>query len=67
MVFAAAGALIFGWATSLLGLSVGRALIEIDYQGYISAEVLPYPDSLGAAKQSLAAMRQCVLEQQPDG
>ena len=41
---------------------VGRTLIEIDYQGYISAEVLPYPDSVGAAEQSLAAMRERVLE-----
>jgi len=45
--------------------AVGRTLIEIDYQGYVSAEVFPYPDALGAAEQSLVAMRQCVLEQQP--
>ena len=45
--------------------AVGRALIEINYRGYVSAEVFPYPDPLGAAEQSLVAMRQCVLEQQP--
>lgn len=47
--------------------AAGRALIDIDYQGYVSAEVFPYPDSLSAAKQSLAAMRQYVLEQRSDG
>ena len=46
--------------------AVGRALIDIDYQGYVSAEVFPYPDSLGAAEQSLAAMRRHVLNHQPD-
>ena len=45
--------------------AVGRALIEIDYRGCVSAEVFPYPDSIRAAEQSLAAMRTCVLEQQP--
>src|SRR5512143_1083053 len=38
MVFAAAGALTFGWATSLLGLSVGRALIGLGVSsGYMAA------------------------------
>jgi predicted MFS family arabinose efflux permease len=38
IVFAAAGALTFGWATSLLGLSAGRALIGVGVSsGYMAA------------------------------
>ena len=33
------------------------ALRAIDYNGYASAEALPYPDSLGAARQTIAAYR----------
>ncbi len=34
------------------------ALRTIDYQGYLSAELLPLPDSLAAAIQTIAAFRQ---------
>lgn len=34
------------------------ALREIGYTGYLSAEVLPLPDSLTAARQTIAAFRQ---------
>lgn len=33
------------------------ALRAIDYHGYASAEALPYPDPLGAARQTIAAYR----------
>lgn len=33
------------------------ALCAIDYQGYLSAEAYPYPDSLTAARQTRAAIR----------
>ena len=36
---------------------IGAALREIGYTGYLSAEVLPFPDSESAAKQSLASFR----------
>ena len=36
---------------------IARALREINYQGYISAEILPLPDSDGAAKQTMASFR----------
>ena len=34
-----------------------KVLKEIDYTGYISAEILPIPDSYTAAKQSIASMK----------
>lgn len=37
-----------------------QALRDIDYQGYLSAEVLPLPDADSAARQAIAAFRQCV-------
>ena len=37
-----------------------QALKDIGYQGYLSAEALPYPDSYAAAKQTITAYRQCV-------
>ena len=36
---------------------IARALREINYQGCISAEILPLPDSDGAAKQTMASFR----------
>jgi sugar phosphate isomerase/epimerase len=33
--------------------SVSAALAEINYQGYVSAEALPWPDSLTAAKTTI--------------
>ena len=35
--------------------AVAQALRAIDYQGYLSAEALPYPDSVTAAQQTMAA------------
>jgi sugar phosphate isomerase/epimerase len=35
------------------------ALAEISYEGYASAEVLPWPDPAAAAKQTITAFRQC--------
>jgi sugar phosphate isomerase/epimerase len=35
-----------------------RSLRTIGYQGYASAEALPYPDSEGAARQTIRAFRQ---------
>jgi sugar phosphate isomerase/epimerase len=32
---------------------VAKALEKIGYQGYVSGEVLPWPDSLGAARQTM--------------
>jgi sugar phosphate isomerase/epimerase len=37
-----------------------QALREVGYQGYLSAEVLPLPDAEAAARQSIAAFRQCL-------
>ncbi len=34
------------------------ALREINYQGYLSAELLPLPDSQAAGAQTIAAFRQ---------
>ena len=39
---------------------VMKALRDIGYRGYLSAEVLPLPDSLAAAKQTIAAFRKHV-------
>jgi sugar phosphate isomerase/epimerase len=36
---------------------VAAALREIDYQGYVSAEALPWPDSHAAAEQTIIAFR----------
>jgi len=36
------------------------ALHEINYQGYLSAEALPWPDSLAAAQQTIAEYRRWV-------
>ena len=36
------------------------ALHAINYQGHLSAEALPWPTSLGAAKQTMVAYRQLV-------
>jgi sugar phosphate isomerase/epimerase len=38
------------------------ALREIKYTGYLSAEILPLPDSAGAAAQTMSAFRQQVLQ-----
>ena len=35
-----------------------RALREINYAGYLSAEIFPQPDALAAARQTMAAYRQ---------
>jgi sugar phosphate isomerase/epimerase len=37
---------------------IAQALRDIEYEGYASAEALPYPDSLGAAQQTIAAFRE---------
>jgi sugar phosphate isomerase/epimerase len=39
---------------------VVKALRDIGYQGYLSAEVLPLPDSMAAARQTIAAFKKCV-------
>ncbi len=36
---------------------IAAALRSIDYAGYASAEVLPWPDSTGAARQTIAAFQ----------
>ncbi|MBL9171874.1 MAG: sugar phosphate isomerase/epimerase [Verrucomicrobiales bacterium] len=38
--------------------AVAQALQDIGYAGYLSAEVLPLPDSIAAARQTIAAIRQ---------
>ena len=37
---------------------VGRALREVGFQGYASAEALPYPDPDRAAAQTMAAFKE---------
>jgi len=37
--------------------TIARALKEIGYQGYVSAEALPWPDSTQAARQTIACFR----------
>lgn len=37
---------------------IAAALREIGYEGYCSAEALPYPDSIGAARQTIQAFNQ---------
>lgn len=41
--------------------AVGKALREIDYQGFVSAEALPYPDPDAAAVQTMAMFRRHML------
>ena len=41
---------------------VARALSEIGYDGYVSAEALPYPDSDKAAAQTIAAFKKFLTE-----
>lgn len=36
---------------------IAAALREVEYEGFISAEALPYPDSLGAARLTIDAYR----------
>jgi sugar phosphate isomerase/epimerase len=36
-----------------------EALREVSYEGYMSAEILPLPDSETAARQTMASFRQC--------
>lgn len=36
------------------------ALREVGYSGYLSAEVLPWPDSMDAARQTINMFRQCM-------
>jgi sugar phosphate isomerase/epimerase len=38
---------------------IAAALREIDYNGFASAEALPYPDSDAAAQQTITAFRRC--------
>ena len=38
--------------------SVIAALREIDYDGYLSAEIFPHPDATGAATQTIKAFRE---------
>lgn len=40
-----------------------RALRDIGYAGYASAEALPWPDSIGAAAQTMAAFRRWIHPQ----
>jgi len=37
-----------------------KVLQEVGYDGYLAAEILPYPDSYTAAKESLAKMKDCL-------
>ncbi|HWG47699.1 MAG TPA: sugar phosphate isomerase/epimerase family protein [Gemmataceae bacterium] len=37
---------------------IAAALRDMGYQGYVSAEALPYPDPIAAARQTMAAYRQ---------
>ena len=37
---------------------IAAALRDIGYDGYVSAEVLPWPDAERAAEQTMAAFRQ---------
>jgi sugar phosphate isomerase/epimerase len=41
------------------------ALREIGFAGYLSAEILPLPDALSAARQTIAAFREHVTASQP--
>lgn len=44
---------------------IAAALREIGYQGYASAEALPYPDPEGAAKQTMVAFRRYFADCKP--
>jgi sugar phosphate isomerase/epimerase len=46
---------------------IARALADIGYRGYISAECLPYPDSDGAATTTIAAFRKFFAASVADG
>ncbi len=39
--------------------TIARALMDIGYEGYVSAEALPWPDSDSAAKQTMRAFKEC--------
>jgi sugar phosphate isomerase/epimerase len=40
---------------------IAQALAEIGYDGFASAEALPYPDPEAAARQTMAAFRRCFV------
>jgi sugar phosphate isomerase/epimerase len=42
-------------------MEIGRVLREIGYDGYLTAEILPYPDADRAARQTVQAFRQYIL------
>lgn len=48
-----------GFGHTDVGPIVG-ALRDLDYKGYLSAEILPFPDSMTAARQTLSAFRRHV-------
>ena len=39
--------------------SIARALMDVGYEGYASAEVFPWPDPDAAAEQTIRAFREC--------
>ena len=42
-------------------LGVAEALRQIGYQGYLSAEILPWPDSDAAARQTIESFRRYAI------
>jgi sugar phosphate isomerase/epimerase len=46
-------------------IPIARTLAEIGYDGFASAEALPYPDPESAASQTIAAFRQCFRHGDP--
>lgn len=48
--------------------SVLQALLQTGYQGFVSAEILPYPDGVSAARQAFAELRSVLqkLEAMPE-
>ncbi|HVA51762.1 MAG TPA: sugar phosphate isomerase/epimerase family protein [Pirellulales bacterium] len=43
---------------------ISAALAEIGYEGYASAEALPWPDSHSAARQTMVAFHRCFRQQE---
>jgi len=54
--FADSNRLAMGWGNTDMA-PIMAALREIDYAGYLSAEILPLPDSISAARQTIQSFR----------
>jgi sugar phosphate isomerase/epimerase len=62
--FADSNRLAMGWGSTNM-VPVMAALREIGYAGYLSAEILPEPDILSAARQTIESYRRWTANSEP--